>query len=140
MVDVLTGVSLVVHHKPWRAETKVLHEYAIAQRFLVTEVCDLDAPKPKIEIGVEPQSHEVANASVFAFPNYPIVDDAKPTPRSWPDDRKDFRIRAAHTQIKAAHAACDRRGKQLIDHNAAAGTCVFDGKKGTGGEQADRHA
>ncbi len=120
MVDVLRGVSLVVHDKAARAKAEVLHQDCVAGQRAASDVFDIDAPEPEGRGWMKPQRHAMAQTSRLALPHKAIPPRAEIGLCTRPHRFDNGRIRPAGSDKHAHDPAAEGRAKHLIEHGAAA--------------------
>src|SRR3984957_18132010 len=138
VVEILTGVGLVVHQEALIAEPEILDQNSVAWELLVAVVGEFDPPKPRVQPRVKPKRDPMSEPALLSFPHIAVVrgPDAKPT--FGPHQRQSLRPLAARAQIEARHAVADRQGKRLIDDDPTVRLRVLDGEDRAGRKDADR--
>ncbi len=86
MVEILTGVGLIIHQETLIAEPQILDEDSVAWELLVAPVDDLDAPEPRVQSRVQPEGDPVANAVLRSLPDIAVVRGADAKRRLWAHD------------------------------------------------------
>src|SRR5580700_11563435 len=138
VVEILTGVGLVVHQEALIAEPEILDQNSVAWELLVAVVGEFDPPKPRVQPRVKPKRDPMSEPALLSFPHIAIVrgPDAKPSFGSY--QRQSLRPLAARAQIEAGHAVADRQGERLIDDDPTVRFRVLDGEDRAGRQDADR--
>ncbi len=137
MIEILTGVGLVVHQEPLIAEPKILDQNSIARKLLVAIVGDFDPPKPRVQPRVKPQRDSMSDPALLSFPHIAVIQGSDAKRRFWAYNGENCGLRSAYTQIEARHAIANRQGQRLIDDDPAVRFRVLDGEDRAGRQDAD---
>ena len=73
MVEILTGVGLVVHQEALIAEPEILDENSVAGELLVAALTTSTPPEPRVQSRVQPKRDPMADAALFSLPHIAVV-------------------------------------------------------------------
>src|SRR3984885_4272915 len=138
VVEILTGVGLVVHQEALIAEPEILDQDSVAWELLVAVVGEFDPPKPRVQPRVKPKRDPMSEPTLLAFPHIAVVrgPDAKRRSRAY--DGQNRGLKPAYTQIEAHHPVADRQGERLIDDDPTFPLSVLDGENRADRQDVDR--
>ncbi len=73
VVEILTGVGLVVHQEALIAEPEILDQNSVAWELLVAVVGEFDPPKPRVQPRVKPKRDPMSEPALLSFPHIAVV-------------------------------------------------------------------
>src|SRR5271165_6619357 len=77
---------------------------------------------------MQPERDPMADATLVSLPDNAVIRGADAEPSFGTDDGQDCRLGPPGAQEKASHAAGDRRGEHLVDHDPALRLDMLDGE------------